>query len=84
MVDGNAVSDADVPFDLAHCIALAGCSFDAYTDPESRPAFAERSANGTTTLYIDRDFVHKNFQAILQIRVIGASRLPARDVPIRH
>lgn len=69
-------------FDLAHCIALAGCSFEAYTDPVAITALAEKSANGTTTIYTDREFVKETFEGLLQIHLQGASKLPARDV--RH
>lgn len=67
-------------FDLAHCIALAGCSFEAYTDPDAVTGFAEISWNGTKTIYTDKDFVEETFQGLLQIHLRGAQKLPGRDV----
>lgn len=42
-------------FDVATAIALAGCAFESYNEPERVSSnFQERSRNGTVTTYIDR------------------------------
>lgn len=41
-------------FDLAHSIALAGCSFEAYRDPNSTYELSQVSTNGTVTSYTNR------------------------------
>jgi hypothetical protein len=41
-------------FDIGLAIALAGCAFEAYNEPEGADGFKEVALNGTTTTYVNR------------------------------
>ena len=62
--DGNRKS-----FDLGLAVALAGCAFEAYNEPEGAEGYKELALNGTTTTYVDRCACTQLLQAGLCRRV---------------
>lgn len=61
-------------------MALGGCSFEAYNDPEVSDGLGETTPSGSKILYADKSFLLERMAGLLELTVKSATNLPVADV----
>lgn len=74
-----ASASSDDAFDLPTAVLLAKAAFEAYSDPKGTGAFTERGLSGDSVIYLDREYLARNFEGMLRVDVRRGKALLAAD-----
>lgn len=77
---GETNQPTNIQFDWRLAVALGGCSFEAYNDPENSDGLGERTPSGSRIIYADKEFLLEKMSGLLHVTVKSGSNLPAADL----